>query len=473
MAQYGTNSITKVTVSQLPTPVAFLYDSNGNLTNDTLRSLSYNDENELTDVTVTGQWKADYFYDGFGRRRISRDYTWSGAWYLTNEVHYIYDGKLVIQERNTNNTIIANYDRGLDLSGSLQGAGGVGGLLARTDIKGTVYYHSDAQGNVVTLVDRYQTLEGRYLYDPYGSLVGKWGPYVDVNHYRYASMEYLPLPGIYNSYGRYYDPNLQRFLNRDPLGEAGGINLYGYVGNDPMNSIDPFGLCPWSWNRFGNWELGVLTDAKQFFAGKSDDGKLDPNSLLYLSNQAGVGNTALTDKDGNVISATDLAFDVFTQPLIALASGGVGDIAELAGSGEVAASGIEAAETTKAAESAVGIDAGILRSFTGSQAAKSVLDNDLTVTRVFDKIPGVTDGSSEIGGRFFTTTTITSSAQAQESLALAGFNQARFVESAVIPRGTTIYQGTAARLGNLSGGGVQIFVPNISEVQFYGIRQLK
>jgi uncharacterized protein RhaS with RHS repeats len=41
---------------------------------------------------------------------------------------------------------------------------------------------------------------------------------------------------------RYYDPNLQRWLNRDPIQEAGGINLYGFVGNDAVNIFDLFGL---------------------------------------------------------------------------------------------------------------------------------------------------------------------------------------------------------------------------------------
>ena len=124
--------------SQLPTPVSFLYDANGNLTNDGLRSLSYDDENQLVEVAIPGQAKSDFFYDGLGRRRIAQDYVWTGTWTPTNEVHYIYDGNLVIQERDANNNVLVTYDRGLDLSGSLQGAFGVGGLLARTDIRGTI-----------------------------------------------------------------------------------------------------------------------------------------------------------------------------------------------------------------------------------------------------------------------------------------------------------------------------------------------
>jgi RHS repeat-associated protein len=248
VVQYASQTLTNITISQLSTPVTFLYDANGNLTNDGLRSLSYDDENQLIDVTIVGQSKSDFFYDGLGRRRIVRDYVWAGAWSLTNEVHYIYDGNLAIQEWDANNNVLVTYDRGIDLSGSLQGAGGVGGLLARTDIKGTIYYHSDGMGNVTTLFDKYQTLEGRYLYDSYGNIVGKWGPYADVNLYRYSSKQFLPLSGLYYYGGRFYDPNLQRFVNQDPLGILGGSNPYEFVLNGPMMYFDPNGFY-----TFGQW----------------------------------------------------------------------------------------------------------------------------------------------------------------------------------------------------------------------------
>jgi RHS repeat-associated protein len=45
-------------------------------------------------------------------------------------------------------------------------------------------------------------------------------------------------------WGRPYDPNLQRWLQRDPIGERGGISLYQFVGNNPVNFVDPFGLDP-------------------------------------------------------------------------------------------------------------------------------------------------------------------------------------------------------------------------------------
>src|SRR6185295_4133167 len=88
--------------ANLPSSVNLQYDGNGNLTSDGLRSFNYDAENQLINITVSSQWKVDFVYDGLGRRRIMREFPWSaGAWgSATNEVRYIYDGGLVIQESN-------------------------------------------------------------------------------------------------------------------------------------------------------------------------------------------------------------------------------------------------------------------------------------------------------------------------------------------------------------------------------------
>jgi RHS repeat-associated protein len=170
----------------------------------------------------------------------------------------------VIQERSSSNVPTVALTRGSDLSGSLEGAGGIGGLLSRSHgySGGTFsthsFYHADGNGNVTYLVSSAEARVAEYRYDPYGNLRYTY----DVlpsggNRYRFSSKEQMPNSGLY-SYGyRFYDPNLQRWLNRDPINERGfrrhprggrsprvgeETNQYLFVRNRPVRGIDAFGL---------------------------------------------------------------------------------------------------------------------------------------------------------------------------------------------------------------------------------------
>jgi YD repeat-containing protein len=89
----------------LPSSASFQYDRNGNLTNDSRRVLAYDDDDQLTRVTVAGQTSSGFVYDAFGRMRIRYESNWVGsAWVKTSEVRYIYDGMLPVQERTGTTT---------------------------------------------------------------------------------------------------------------------------------------------------------------------------------------------------------------------------------------------------------------------------------------------------------------------------------------------------------------------------------
>ncbi len=239
---YGTDTTNILTVN-LPQSVTLAFDNNGNLTNDGTRGFGYNTENQLTNVSVSGQWQVSFVYDGLGRRRIARDYSWSGGtWMPTNEVHYIYDGYLPVQERDANNNVLVTYTRGLDLSGDFSDAGGIGGLLGRTDTNGSTFYHADGAGNITALMDTQQNIAARYLYNPFGKPLGQWGPIADVNEMQSSSMPRDNLSGLSFYPFRDYEPNLQRWLNQDPIAEWGGINLYRAMNNNPLRYLDPLGL---------------------------------------------------------------------------------------------------------------------------------------------------------------------------------------------------------------------------------------
>ena len=219
---------TNVVTAYLPATPVYQYDLRGNLTNDGQRVFCYDDENQLTAVLVSNAWKSEFKYDGLMRRRIRKEYTWLSAignWQLTNEVRYVYDGRVVVQERDANNLPLVTYTRGNDLSGSLQGAGGIGGLLARTDngllaigdSRASAFYHCDGNGNVTRLIYSNQLVAARYSYDPFGNTLAATGPLAEANLYRFSSKEWHPNSGLIYYLYRFYDPNLQRWVNRDPL----------------------------------------------------------------------------------------------------------------------------------------------------------------------------------------------------------------------------------------------------------------
>ena len=233
------------------------YDLNGNLLRDkspgggTNKVFVYDDENQMAAVWVTNFWKSEFTYDGKMRRRVRKEYSWNGSsWLQTNEVRYVYDGNLVIQERDVNDFPQVTYTRGRDLNGKFESAGGIGGLLARTsnpqllasDSFATAFYHADGNGNISALIFSNQLLAAKYEYDPYGNTLSKIGVLADNNLYRFSGKEVHPLSGLIYYLYRYYDANLQRWINRDPLGEEGGANLYGFVENNPINDTDAFGL---------------------------------------------------------------------------------------------------------------------------------------------------------------------------------------------------------------------------------------
>ena len=239
-------SDTNILITYLPASINFQYDLNGNLLFDGSRAFSYDDENQLISVVVTNVFRTEFTFHGKMRRRIRREYAWQlGDWRLTNEVRYVYDGNLVIQERDGLNLPRLSYTRGIDLSGTIEGAGGIGGLLAFSQLSTTspqrYYYHADGNGNVTMLINSLQLPAAKYLYTAFGYALFMSGPLAEANTYRFSSKEYHTSSGLYYYGRRFYEPNLQRWVNRDPLGEARSLNLFRFVRNNAIAFIDALG----------------------------------------------------------------------------------------------------------------------------------------------------------------------------------------------------------------------------------------
>jgi len=232
-----------------PHSIDLKYNTNGNLTNDGVRSYTYDAENRLIEIQ-NQQSKIINSYDGLGRKVTTSEMTSGsgGAPATLRQIDFIYDGWNVVLDFSPDE-IENSYIWGLDLSGTLQGAGGVGGLLAvespfEGGTGGCYFYCYDGNGNVINLINiDTKEIAAHYEYDPFGRLLEKEGSYADRNFYRFSTKKRVsPFFGIYYYGYRWYDPDFARWLTKDPIGENGGLNLYGFVRNNPVENFDALGL---------------------------------------------------------------------------------------------------------------------------------------------------------------------------------------------------------------------------------------
>ena len=183
-------------------------------------------------------------------------------WKTESQATFLYDGWNLVYEladlQNGSQTEKA-YVWGKDLSGSLQGAGGVGGLLMATHAQKAVFYPAmDGNGNVMGY---YTASTGasvaEFEYGAFGELIRTTGSKAGEFNFRFST-KYQDAETDLLYYGfRYYDSQTGRWLSRDPIGENGGPNLYGMVFNDPMNYWDYLGMFPII--EIGTWKKELIS----------------------------------------------------------------------------------------------------------------------------------------------------------------------------------------------------------------------
>jgi RHS repeat-associated protein len=132
------------------------------------------------------------------------------------------------------------------LSGSLQGAGGIGGLLCASSGTGSAkrLYSYDANGNVGALLEADGTMVAHYEYDPYGKALVADGPAAKANPYRFSTKYSDDETSLYYYGYRYYSADVGRWVSRDPIAEKGGNNVYQMSYNNIINFIDADGRVP-------------------------------------------------------------------------------------------------------------------------------------------------------------------------------------------------------------------------------------
>ena len=215
---------------------ATTYDLDGNMVQCGDWIYAYDSANRLQTVSSNGVAHVTNFYDAKSRRvkKVTAEATTT----------FFYDDWNLIEEgiaytNGTSSTI--HYYWGKDISGTLQGAGGIGGLLYLM-VDGEIYIPCyDANGNITRYLDATGNTVAEYTYDAFGNSLSQSGPLADWFRHRFSTKYYDAVTELYYYGYRFYNPALMRWLNRDPIEEEGGLNMYHFLYNNSLISLDLLG----------------------------------------------------------------------------------------------------------------------------------------------------------------------------------------------------------------------------------------
>lgn len=206
-------------------PRTFTYDANGNTLDDGERTYEWDAANRAVKITQ-GTDIYEYAYNAFNQKVsekkngvLTKRWVWAG-------------GTQPAEERDASNTATKRFFG--------QGEQTLNPQQSTLNF----YYTRDHLGSIREVTDASGTVVSSYAYDAWGNRTLLSG--TDLATFGYTGHYYHKETDLVFTLFRIYDPELGRWLNRDPIGEAGGVNLYGYVSNNPINFVDPFGLEGWA-----------------------------------------------------------------------------------------------------------------------------------------------------------------------------------------------------------------------------------
>jgi|GEM_PF-4893055 len=253
----------------------------GNLSGDSRWIYDWDAENRLISMETTTtaitagvpKQRLEFTYDNLNRRVRKVRKGWvSNAWVVQADLRFLYDGwnlvaelePVVVTSATSLPAYVRTYTWGKDVTGTEQGAGGVGGLLfvgrytkdTGTNVLATTLApmydgNSNIEGYVKLLVPTASTSAAsveafKLEYDPFGRelMIAATSPETQATlpPFRFSTQYTDSETDLVYYINRYYSPELGRWISRDPIEERGGLNLYGMVGNDPVNRWDYLGL---------------------------------------------------------------------------------------------------------------------------------------------------------------------------------------------------------------------------------------
>lgn len=254
-----------------PAAETLVYDEDGNLVADGAWTYTWDGENRLVGMSthmaavIAGvpQTTLAFAYDYQSRRvakTVSKYVTAQSAWRTTSDIRFINEGwnlmaeVELLAEQSPGATgqagviprLFRSFVWGPDVSGTWEGAGGVGGLLGMTghqsagQVAESYIATWDLNGNVICLCGAGDKL-ALYDYDAFGQVLRANESGKNLNPFRFST-RYVDVETGLSYYGyRYYDSAKGRWLSEDPIQEQGGVNVYGFCENNAIKNIDQYG----------------------------------------------------------------------------------------------------------------------------------------------------------------------------------------------------------------------------------------
>lgn len=241
---------------------SYAYDTNGNLISRTdpsgVTQYSWDFENRLKQVTLPNGSTVSYQYDALGRR-VRRS---PNAGVSTN---FIYDGQDVVKDLNSDGSTV-DYVNGPGIDNKLRLTD------SRLAATGPLYFLQDHLGSTTALTNSLGVVTSQMNYDAFGNPTTSGS----LTRYTYTGREFDSDTGLFYYRARWYDPKIGRFISEDPIGLAGGINQFSYVGNNPQNANDPSGLYEIDVHYYLTYflakETGCFSDAEARAIANGDQG---------------------------------------------------------------------------------------------------------------------------------------------------------------------------------------------------------